>query len=45
MEGLRLAVFGLRFGPLIGIAAYSLVLAIGAVFWHEIRTYNEPSAA
>ncbi len=44
-EGLGLAVFGLIFGPLIGIAAYSLVLAFGVMIWFNIRRWNALAAA
>jgi hypothetical protein len=44
-DGLGLAYFGLFFGPLIGIAAYSLVLAFGAMIWFSIRRWNALAAA
>ena len=44
-EGLRLAVVGLLFGPLIGIAGYSFIVAIAVAFWQGIRRHRERSAA
>jgi hypothetical protein len=41
----RLAAFGLLFGPLIGMAAYSLVLAFGTMIWFSIKRWNELAAA
>jgi hypothetical protein len=44
-DGLGLANFGLVFGPLIGIVAYSLVLAFITMIWFNIRRWNALAAA
>lgn len=44
-DGLGLAAFGLMFGPLIGIVAYSFVLAFGTMIWFNIRRWNALAAA
>jgi hypothetical protein len=43
-EGLGLIGLGLLLGPLIGIVAYSFVIAVAVLFWKRIRTHKEHSA-